>query len=874
MGIGRVHSNKKVLAQLLLLALPTAVVIGYLLFRLNIFYAILENNWLTQDLYFTGGMVIATLFYAFRFRFVTTSALIFFVCFVVYKLLGSVSFGEFDAFYFSVQFLIFFILFATGWIAGFGLSRSRYFTIAWSVLLLVIQIIVVSKTTDIKVSTMVNAFAPFLAYAFYIIYTSELIRNMNENETRFKGFIVKRLAGFSAVLLILFLVLFNAYKSEFKAIEKEWGGGNAPSGKGDAKGETESMTKRDGKGGVSNKDQTRLSGSLNKEKQLVFVARLENYFPDGRTPNPLYFTSCYYTKFDTATQTFETDPDMPYNDLFSPDPSTIPLYFSKTNSTVIKNSLSTLDRKVVTAEIYNVNLSANTFLAPSTAFYCQPISVPKEFKKQFRSAFHAKMWVSDLNSAYFIYNPADNYSLAQFQELRFEKLRQFEKLTGPDDKFMKYYTFMPRDDEYKKISELAQEVTKDAVMPIDKIIAIRDYFLSKDEFGQPLFKYSDNPGVPGIPSANKLTYFLLENRKGYCAYFAGATLFMLRSLGIPSRLVAGFSTVDRSTVNPGWYWFYQDQAHAWVQVYFPDYGWIDFDTTIPDLNTQQAPQPDGTPPLNLPQTFLVADGEATAVDTSAKKVTMQVKKLLYHDKDYSVNKAKDFLMDVSMASFTTDTGEVNISYLKKGMHITAVSHAEVFKELKADDHDDLVTIIDKLPKPAPIDEIKITLEEDVKKDKEKKDAEKAKPIDWINVLEKSALTLLVLGVLLFMSPWLIWIFLNARARRSSDKKAYYAHSASLYYLNQLGYHPKGKGPEQFAYMIDQKFGTGLSQFNSSYQKLKYSRLPLNETEKQNIHNFYPAFIKKIKSQIPLKERVKRFLNIYTTIHYFSKSKSN
>ncbi|MGV2480712.1 UNVERIFIED_CONTAM: transglutaminase domain-containing protein, partial [Salmonella enterica subsp. enterica serovar Weltevreden] len=92
--------------------------------------------------------------------------------------------------------------------------------------------------------------------------------------------------------------------------------------------------------------------------------------------------------------------------------------------------------------------------------------------------------------------------------------------------------------------------------------------------------------------------FLFENRKGYCAYFAGATLFMLRSLGIPSRAAAGFSTTDRSSKNPGWYWFYQDQAHAWVQVYYQGYGWIDFDTTIPDVNTQQASQPDGTPPTD------------------------------------------------------------------------------------------------------------------------------------------------------------------------------------------------------------------------------------------------------------------------------------
>ncbi len=99
---------------------------------------------------------------------------------------------------------------------------------------------------------------------------------------------------------------------------------------------------------------------------------------------------------------------------------------------------------------------------------------------------------------------------------------------------------MPSNEEYKKITLLAKQITANAQTPIDKMLAIRNYFLSKDEFGQPLFKYSDNPGIPGIPSASKLTYFLFENRKGYCAYYAGATLFMLRALGIPSQSGSGF----------------------------------------------------------------------------------------------------------------------------------------------------------------------------------------------------------------------------------------------------------------------------------------------------------------------------------------------
>lgn len=871
MSVGKVHSFKKMLAQLILLAVPTSILFFYLLWDVNQFYNILENNWIKQGIYFASGLTLGLIFYSYRFRFITTAIFVFLFCYACYKLSGSLTFGEFDSFYFSIQFLIFSFLFSLGWLAGFGFSRSRYFTIGWSVFLLVAEIVVVSKTTDITVNALINAFVPILAYSFYIIYTAELLRNMNEEEPSFIFFIFKRLGGFVIAVLLLFLLIFTVFKNDFQAVERDWGGSQAQNDK-KGKDKSENMNKKDGKGNVSNKDQTKLTGSLSKDKQLVFVAKLDNYFDDGITANPLYFTAFYYTKFDTLTQTFERDSLMPHNDLFLPDPSTIPLYFSKADSSVIKNSLATKNRKVVSADIYKVVLSPDAFLAPSTSFSCQPMSVPKEFKDQYKSSYRAKMWVSDLNSAYFIYNPAGNTQLAQFQEFRFNRLREIRKITGPDKKFMDYYTFMPRDEEYRKIAELAKKITANAPTPIDKMIAIRDYFLSKDEFGQPLFKYSDNPGIPGIPSANKLTYFLLENRKGYCAYFAGATLFMLRSLGIPSRVAAGYLTVDRSSKNPGWYWFYADQAHAWTQVYFPEYGWMDFDTTVPDVNTHQAPQPDGTPPMNIPQTYMVADGEINSVDVKAKQISMKVKKLLYHDVDYETASAKDLNIDVSIAIITADTGAVALSALVKGMHITAVSYSDALKNILAEKTDSLASILKKLPVPTPVDEVKILLKDEVK-EKKKQEEEKAKhQIDWIKTIEVMLLVLAALLILLFMSPLLIWLFMNGKAKSKGEGKAFYCYRASLYYLNQLGYSRHDKGPQQYSNEIDTLFGTRFIDFSNAYQKAKYSKLPLSTEEIRVLNETYETFIKKIRARVPLKTRFNRFLNIYNTIHYFTQPK--
>ncbi|MCW3080883.1 transglutaminase domain-containing protein [Segetibacter sp.] len=872
MQIGRIHSWKKVTAQLILLALPTVALALYLLLNTNRFYSFLQNNWIEQGLYFTTGLVVSIIFYSYRFRFITTALLLFGAYFIAYKLLGQLSVGEFDAFFVSVKFLIFSLLFSAGWLAGYGFSRSRYFTIFWSVFLLGMQIVVVSKTSEVTANALISAFAPVLIYAFYIIYTSELIRNMNEDEPGFGWFITKRLAGFISLSVILLFSMLLIFQKQFNSIEQDWGGSQGGNKKNGGK---ESMTKQNKDGSLSNKDQMKMTGSLSKDKRLVFVAKLDNYFPDGKTPNPLYFTSTYYTKFDTATQTFEEDKNFPKNDLFSPDPSKIPLYFTKVDTAAITNTMATLNRKVISADIYKVILSPNEYIAPSTAFFCQPLPVENEYKKQFKSAYRAKMWVSDLNSAYFIYNPAGNKQLETFQQQRFQMLRKATSYDGLDKKFMDYYTYMPRNEEYNRITELATRITKDAKTPVDKMIAIRDHFTSKDQFGQPLFRYSDNPGIPGLPSASKLNYFLFENRKGYCAYFAGATLFMLRSLGIPSRIAAGFLTVDRSSKNPGWYWFYADQAHAWVQLYFPGYGWMDFDTTVPDQNTQQSPQPDGTPPMNTQQALMVADGEALSVDTIAKRVTMKVKKMLFHDENVPTPEAKDLLMDVSIASVTRDTGTGKLSDIKAGTNIVAVSYAEALKNIMANETDNLASLIVKLPKPAPVDEIKIMETEQQKKDREKQQEPASKPFDWAKALW---IALGVIGffiLLLFSLPWLIWLYLNGKAKSDAANariKAYNIYMASMYYLNQLGITRESQSPQQFAETADRRFGSNFNSFTNVYQKIKYSTTPLTAKEEALVQNFYEPFKEQVRNDIPFKQRFGSFLNIYNTLHYFTKSK--
>ena len=841
-----------------------------MLWHINQYYSVLNNQWVKHTLYLAAGLITGSIFYNYRFRFISTFIPLLLLLLIISRVIRVVFTGEFTAFYAATDFFIFSFLFIAGWLIGWGFARLRYFPIILSAVLLAIQIIVVSKTTDITAQKLIIAFAPVLVFSLYIIYTAELVRNMNDDEPGFAWFIGRKLIGFAVVAAVLLIIIFSFFNKEFKAIEKEFGGG----GKQEKEQDKESLTKQNKDGTLSNKKDMGMKGGRKSSKRLVFIAKLDNYFPGTETPNPLYFTYDYFTKFDTLTQTLETDSLMPSNDLFQPDPSKIPLYFTQTDSSVLIKAKGNLKRKIITTEVYKALLSPKDFLAPSTAFFCQPIAVEKEYRQQFKTAYRAKMYVSDLNSAYFIYNPAGDSTLLNFQQQRFDELRKVKNWNNEDNSFMSYYTFIPKGDSYDSIRNLAQQLTKNAATPIDKMIALREFFLSKDEDGQPLFKYTENPGIPGLPSANKLTYFLFENRKGYCAYYAGATLFLLRALGIPSRVATGFLTVDRSDKNKGWYWFYEDQAHAWVQAYFPGYGWIDFDTTVPSTEQQQSPAPDGTPPITVQSAQFVSFGKVLTVDTIKKRVEMEVNKMIFHDKVFELKEPVKLDMDVSLATINKDTGSVTLSELKKGMEITAMSFSEQMKNIIPIDSNSSREIFSKIPKPAPIDEITIL---DTEKEKQqKKEIKKEK--EPFSLLKLLLVSLAIIGavVLLMLSlPWLIyrWFRFKALQKSAPKQKAYWSYTSAMYFLSQLGLVRNDHSPLQFAKQeIDPRFNTNFSSFIQAYLKTKYSTQPLTSSEENIVSNFYLPFDKAVKNQIPFKQRFNKFLNFYRTINYFTKPK--
>jgi hypothetical protein len=89
------------------------------------------------------------------------------------------------------------------------------------------------------------------------------------------------------------------------------------------------------------------------------------------------------------------------------------------------------------------------------------------------------------------------------------------------------------------------------------------------------------------PVADPLATFLFTRKKGHCEYFASAMAVMLRTLGIPARVVTGFLG---GVYNPmtGWQVVRASDAHSWVEAWLPGRGWLTFDPTPPDPSPSSA----------------------------------------------------------------------------------------------------------------------------------------------------------------------------------------------------------------------------------------------------------------------------------------------
>jgi hypothetical protein len=147
-------------------------------------------------------------------------------------------------------------------------------------------------------------------------------------------------------------------------------------------------------------------------------------------------------------------------------------------------------------------------------------------------------------------------------------LRQPADHSLPDG-YHRAYLQWPKDEITAETVELARQITAPYDNNYDKAVAVERWL--KENLSYTLRMQSPDGQEP-------IHFFLFDRRAGHCEYFSSAMAIMLRTQGIPTRNVNGFlggewnEYDDYIAVRAG-------DAHSWVEVYFPDHGWVTFDPT-------------------------------------------------------------------------------------------------------------------------------------------------------------------------------------------------------------------------------------------------------------------------------------------------------
>ena len=130
----------------------------------------------------------------------------------------------------------------------------------------------------------------------------------------------------------------------------------------------------------------------------------------------------------------------------------------------------------------------------------------------------------------------------------------------------------PEIDPYRPLYDRAEEIAGGAKSPYAAAVALESWFRNS-----PTFVYDAHPPKPP-GNTPPLVDFVTRTHRGYCQHFAGAMALMLRYLGIPARVAAGFSSGQFDKSNGQWVVTDHD-AHEWVEAWFQGWGWLPFDPT-------------------------------------------------------------------------------------------------------------------------------------------------------------------------------------------------------------------------------------------------------------------------------------------------------
>ncbi len=151
-----------------------------------------------------------------------------------------------------------------------------------------------------------------------------------------------------------------------------------------------------------------------------------------------------------------------------------------------------------------------------------------------------------------------------------------------------------------RVRTLAIELTATEPTPYDRARAIQSYLRT--------FPYTLDVSRPPL-NRDVVDYFLFDLKKGYCDYYASSMVVLARAAGIPAQLVIGYAT-GTYNLNAKRFVVTEADAHSWVEVYFPNIGWVPFEPTAsrPSLERTGITGPETTPGQDSSPTVLLTPG--------------------------------------------------------------------------------------------------------------------------------------------------------------------------------------------------------------------------------------------------------------------------
>ena len=215
-------------------------------------------------------------------------------------------------------------------------------------------------------------------------------------------------------------------------------------------------------------------------------------------------------------------------------------------------------RKKLDVTVDPVNAKGSLMFAPSEPAIA---NIARTFVYGDDKGFSSQMKAKDRAQAASRYTVTSYVSIATKEDLR--------KAAAPPPSIAERYLQLPSTVP-PRVRALAGQITSGKGNAYDKAEALESYL--RDHY-----KYSTVVKAP--PSGrDPVDYFLFDLKEDFCEYFASSMVVMLRSVGVPARIVEGYTPGSYDEITNR-YVVTERNAHAWVEVYFAGYGWIEFEPT-------------------------------------------------------------------------------------------------------------------------------------------------------------------------------------------------------------------------------------------------------------------------------------------------------